>query len=94
MRQRIGRSALRPTDSAELPTSPPAHVLRDVARAAWRVEELRDEDCELHFEMDEDRRVVVQVRALAGPVIRAIRPSEALELLSDRNPLPPTWKAP
>jgi uncharacterized FlaG/YvyC family protein len=94
MRPRIGRTSLRATESAELPASPPAHVLRDVARAARRMEELRDDYCELHFEMDRDGRVVVQVHDLDGHVIRALRPSEALELMSGRNPPPPTWKVP
>jgi uncharacterized FlaG/YvyC family protein len=91
MRQRIGRSPVHPP---ELPASPPAHVLRDVARAARRVKELWDDDCELHFEIDAERRVVVQVRDLDGHVIRAIRPSEALELLSGRSPPPQAWKVP
>jgi uncharacterized FlaG/YvyC family protein len=94
MRPRIGRTSLRATESAELPASPPAHVLRDVARAARRMEELRDDYCELHFEMDTGGRVVVQVHDLDGHVIRALRPSEALELMSGRNPPPPTLKVP
>ena len=86
MRPRIGRSPLRrPRRIADLPASPPAHVLRDVGRAARRVHELQELDCELHFELDADQRVLVHVRDLNGRVLRTIAPSEALELLSGRS---------
>ena len=94
MRPRIGL--------APLPASPPAHVLRDVARAAQRADELQDLGCELHFETDADHRVLVQVRDLKGRVLRTIPPSEALEVLSGGplhirtalSPAPPTRKHP
>jgi hypothetical protein len=92
MPSRPGRSSFR-REIADVPASPPPHVLRDVDHAARRVEELRDDDRELHFELDADLRVVVEVRDLCGHVVRAIRPSEALELLSGHNP-PRTWKVP
>ena len=92
MRQRIGRSTLRPTEIDEIPVRRrPTCCATSPAR---RGVELRDDDRELHFEIDADRRVVVQVRDLAGHVIRAIRPSEALEHLSGHTPPPPTWKVP
>ena len=69
-----------------MPASPPAHVLRDVARAARRVHELQDLDRELHFELDADQRVLVQMRDLNGRVLRTLSPSEALEVLSGRSP--------
>ena len=87
MRPRIGRSPLRRAEEvAPLPASPPAHVLRDVARAARRVDELHALDCELHFETGADGRVLVQLRDLDGHVRRTLPPSEALEILSGRSP--------
>ena len=87
MRPRIGRSALRrPEEIGDLPASPPAHVLREVARAARRVHELQDLDRELHFEIDADQRVLVQIHDRNGRVHRTISPSEALEVLSGRSP--------
>jgi hypothetical protein len=75
-------------DSARIggiPASPPEDALREVDRAAARADELRRDQRELHFEMDEDSgRVVVQVRDLDGRVIRTIPPSEALGIMSGR----------
>src|SRR5215210_1302652 len=88
MPPRIGRSPLRrPQPVDDLPASPPAHLLRDVDGAARRARDLHELDYELHFELDADRRVLVQLRELNGRVLRTIPPSEALELLSGR-PLP------
>ena len=103
MRPRIGRASLQRREVlADLPASPPPHVLRDVARAAQRVDELQDLDRELHFEADPDHRVLVQIRDLSGRVLRAIPPSEALEVLSGvplctpaaHIPVPPNRKLP
>ena len=89
MRTRIGRSTLRfAPEIADLPTSPPAHVLRAVDRAAGRADELWDDGRELHFERDPDGRVVIQMRDLDGCVLRAITPSEALDVVSDSSPHP------
>ena len=67
-----------------LPTPPP-EVRREVQAAAGRAEQLRREQRELHFELDEDTgRVVVQVRDLDGRVIRTIAPSEALDVMSGK----------
>ena len=77
-----------------MPASPPASVLREVDRAARRVDELEDAHRELHFEMDADQRVVVQLRDLNGRVLRTMAPSEALEFLSGRSPRPRPPSAP
>jgi hypothetical protein len=87
MRTRITRSTLRfAQEITDLPASPPAHVLRAVDRAAERAEELWDDGRQLHFELDPDGRVVIQMRDLDGRVLRAITPSEALDVLSDSSP--------
>jgi FlaG protein len=66
-----------------LPPSPPPEVLDEVAAARDRAAELAASNRELHFSVDEDsKRVVVQVRDLAGNVIRTIPPSEALEVMA------------
>jgi two-component sensor histidine kinase len=66
-----------------LPPSPPPEVLDAVAEARDRAAELAASNRELHFRTDEDTgRVVVQVRDLAGNVIRTIPPSEALAVMS------------
>jgi hypothetical protein len=66
-----------------LPPSPPPEVLDEVAAARDRAAELAASNRELHFRKDEATgRVVVQVRDLAGNVIRTIPPSEALAVMS------------
>jgi hypothetical protein len=66
-----------------LPPSPPPEVLDEVARARDRAAELAASNRELHFRKDEETgRVVVQVRDLAGNIIRTIPPSEALAVMS------------
>ena len=63
--------------------SPPTEVLDAIGAAAERAAELRSENRELHFRKDEATgRVIVQVRDLAGNVIRTIPPSSALEIMS------------
>ena len=89
MRTRITRSTLRfAQEITDLPASPPAHVLRAVDRAAGWAQELWDDGREVHFERDPEGRMVIQMRDLDGAVLRAITPSEALEVLSDRSPQP------
>jgi hypothetical protein len=64
------------------PASPPDEVLDAVGAAADRAEQLARDNRELHFRVDEaTNRVVIEVRALDGTVIRAIPPSEALEVM-------------
>ena len=65
-------------------SAPPADVLREVDRAAERAEDLWREGYELHFEIDESGRVLVQVRDLDGGVIRMIAPSEALDVMAGK----------
>jgi hypothetical protein len=66
-----------------LPPSPPPEVLDAVAAARDRAAELAASNRELHFRKDEATgRVIVQVRDLAGNVIRTIPPSEALAVMS------------
>jgi uncharacterized FlaG/YvyC family protein len=61
-------------------------VLDEVEAAGRRAEELREDGRELHFEVDGDSgRVIVLVRDLEGNAIRAIRPSEALDIVSGRR---------
>jgi hypothetical protein len=93
MPPRIGRTSHRPAnDDTCLPPLPPPCVSRDVERAARRAEELAGEGWELHFELSADQRVAVQVRDAEGRVARAIRPSEALEVLSG-GPLRPRMRS-
>jgi flagellar protein FlaG len=72
-------------DSAvlSLPAAPPTEVLDAIGAAAERAAELRAQNRELHFRKDEATgRVIVQVRDLAGNVIRTIPPSSALEIMA------------
>jgi flagellar protein FlaG len=72
-------------DRAELtlPASPPTEALDAIGAAAERAAELRAQNRELHFRKDEaSGRVIVQVRDLAGNVIRTIPPSSALEIMA------------
>jgi hypothetical protein len=74
----------RATAAAGLPSSPPPEVLAEVDAAAGRADELTRSGRELHFELDEETgRVTIQLRDLAGNVIRIVSPSEALRLASD-----------
>jgi hypothetical protein len=66
-----------------LPPSPPPEVLDEVAAARDRAAELAANNRELHFRTDETTgRVIVQVRDLAGNVIRTIPATEALAVMS------------
>jgi len=66
-----------------LPPSPPPEVLDEVAAARDRAAELAASNRELHFRTDEETgRVVIQVRDLAGNVLRTIPPSEALAIMT------------
>lgn len=68
-----------------LPPSPPPEVLDEVAAARDRAAELAANNRELHFSVDgESNRVIVQVRDLAGNVIRTIPASEALAVMTGR----------
>jgi flagellar protein FlaG len=83
----LARSTAKPApaDAAilALPPSPPDRVREAGGAAAARAAELRSQNRELHFAKDEaSGRVIVQVRDLAGNVIRTIPPSSALEIMS------------
>jgi FlaG protein len=82
---RLDRASTPAGDVAviSLPPSPPPQVLDEVAAARDRAAELAAANRELHFRKDEATgRVVIQVRDLAGNVIRTIPPSEALSVMS------------
>ena len=75
--------AARDTAVVSLPATPPTEVLDAVGAAAARAAELRASNRELHFRKDEQTgRVIVEVRDLAGNVIRTIPPSHALNVMS------------
>jgi hypothetical protein len=66
-----------------LPASPPEEVRNAVGAAAARAAELRAQNRELHFEKDPSSgRVIIEVRDLAGNVIRTIPPSRALDIMA------------
>jgi flagellar protein FlaG len=69
--------------AAHVPASPPPDLRDAIGAAAARAAELRSQNRELHFEKDKTSgRVIIQVRDLAGNVIRTIPPSSALEIMS------------
>jgi flagellar protein FlaG len=71
------------TAALSVPAAPPVEVREAVAAAAARAAELRENNRELHFHKDETSgRVIVQVRDLAGHVIRTIPPSHALDVMA------------
>ena len=75
--------AAQDTALVALPATPPTEVLDAVGAAAARAAELRASNRELHFRKDEQTgRVIVEVRDLAGHVIRTIPPSHALSVMS------------
>jgi FlaG protein len=84
----LARPAVKPAairDSADVswPASPPPEVREAIGAAAARAAELRAENRELHFHKDPvSGRVVVQVRDLAGNLIRTIPPSKALDIMA------------
>jgi hypothetical protein len=66
-----------------VPDSPPVEVRDAIGAAAARAAELRSENRELHVHKDATSgRVIVQVRDLAGNVIRTIPPSRALDIMA------------
>ena len=66
-----------------IPASPPGEVLAEVERASHRVGELASQNRELHFRRDEvSGRTIIEVRTLAGEVLRTIPPSKLLDVMS------------
>jgi uncharacterized FlaG/YvyC family protein len=61
---------------------PPPSVRDEIAYASERAGELAEADRELHFELAPGGGVIVQVRDLAGNVIREITGAEALDIMS------------
>ena len=73
----------RAASSSHVPETPPVEVRDAIGAAAARAAELRSENRELHFHKDATSgRVIVQVRDLAGNVIRTIPPSRALDIMA------------
>jgi hypothetical protein len=79
---RVAASSFTSHVSEAIPSSPPAHLAREVEAAARRAEWLREHGRELHFERTEEGRVKVEVRDLNGRLVRIVPPSEALEIVS------------
>ena len=63
-----------------IPSSPPPELAAETAAASRRVDELRAQDRELHFELDDKGRIIIEVRDLEGNVIRSIPPSRVLDV--------------
>jgi flagellar protein FlaG len=63
-----------------IPSSPPPELRAEMAAASRRVDELAAQDRELHFELDDNGRIVIEVRDLDGNVIRSIPPSRMLDV--------------
>ena len=75
--------AQRAVATSHIPAAPPPDVVVEIHRAAARADELHRANRELHFEKDANSgRIVVQVRDLAGNVLRTIPPSKALDVMS------------
>jgi hypothetical protein len=70
-------------DELSLPAFPPPEVLDAIGAAADRVDALAAADRELNFRIDDATgRVVVELRDLAGDVIRTVAPSDALAVMA------------
>jgi len=65
-----------------IPSSPPPDLRAEMAAAAQRADELREQGRELHFEIDDRGRVIIEVRDLEGNVIRSIPPSRMLDVVA------------
>ena len=67
----------------DVPPAPTAEARAMVDKAAERVQELHEQNRELHFKRDEaSNRVVIEVRDLEGNVLKTIPPANALDILS------------
>jgi hypothetical protein len=65
-----------------LPASPPPSVLAAVAAASERAEAMAAEGRELHFAIDADGGLEIEIRSLSGTVMDRVTPSEALRIMS------------
>ncbi len=73
---------LRPAER-DLPPSPPAEVLAELAAAYERAEDLHAHDRELHFTHHAATgRLVIQLRTLGGDVLQELAPSRALDIMT------------
>jgi flagellar protein FlaG len=80
-----GAAVAGPVDAVEIgiPAVPPPDVLEQVSAAARCVEEMARNNRELHFHADEhSSRIIIEVRDMAGNVIKTIPPSKALDLMT------------
>jgi len=76
------RRRFRHAEPDDIPATPPASVLAEVDAAFARAAELHASGRELHFALDAaTRRLVLQVRAFGGEVLRTLPPSSALDFL-------------
>jgi uncharacterized FlaG/YvyC family protein len=67
----------------EVPPAPTPEAREMVDKAAARVQELAEQNRELHFSRDEhSNRVVIEVRDLEGNVLKTIPPAKALDIMS------------
>ncbi len=67
----------------DVPPAPTPEAREMVNKAAEVVEQLRDNNRELHFSTDKaTNRVVIEVRDLDGNVLKTIPPAKALDVLS------------
>ena len=86
----------QPADDVDggIPATVPPDVLDQVSAAAECVLELARNGRELHFRADEElHRVIIEVRDMAGNVLRTIPPSTALELVAASAARETTWLA-
>jgi hypothetical protein len=63
------------------PEWPPQRVWREVDDAAQVWDDLREQGCEVHFELDEESgRLAIEMRDLEGNVLETLSPSDALAI--------------
>ena len=63
------------------PEWPPQRVWREVDDAAQVWDDLREQACEVHFELDEESgRLAIEMRDLEGNVLETLSPSDALAI--------------
>ena len=85
-----------PADAADghVPSAPPLDVLEQVSAAARCVEEMARNNRELHFRPDEhSSRIIIEVRDMAGNVLRTIPPSKALDAMTGSTERERQWLA-
>ncbi len=78
--------SVEPTVSLDtFPSSPPPEVLDQIAATAQAFENLRSQGHELHFSHDEQSgRATIELRDRDGNSLRAVSPSEALEIAAGK----------